>query len=310
MASIPRFIVPALHPYLTNKNTGNCYEIATILWLARRAGTTVADYATLKPLIDEIAAAAPKATDKIQAAYKAHEATASGPGPGLTLEGQPVVDLRNVTQDDGDGGTGDLVAVLADGTERSISVCEAYGAGASSLKKCLKNPSCRGFGCGDAEVATFKATAAAAIPAYEAEMTAAFGADKTAWKRKPSRAATGACASVAASAAAVFNAKPAEERRALFANLLSLSPGKPVPADYICFVSKTTMRPTFYRFQPKTTGEPTVAAAGIYLRLLLDGEPVGQVQVKFNNGITSAIHSSWNATVDLKKVFAMESATL
>ena len=36
-----------------------------------------------------------------------------------------------------------------------------------------------------------------------------------------------------------------------------------------------------------------------------DSKPVAQIQVKFNNGVNSAIHSSWNAVVYLERVFRL-----
>ena len=308
MATISAIIRKALSPYSTNKNTGNVYEIATILWFGRKMGLSNTEYVEMKPLIDSIAAYNVKAAEKIRSVQAAYERVEPASKP-FCLEGKGVVDLRNVTQDDSDGGTGDLVAILEDGTERSISVCEAYGLKAGDKRKCLKNPSCRGFGCGDAEVNKFKSIALIAVDAYENEMRLAYGTDESLWKRKPSRAAIEACSIVAADTAAVFNKTPLDQRRTLWANLFSTPQDRAVPADYICFVNRGTYIPEFYRFESAAaaaaTEEPTVEARGIYLHLKLGQREVGKVQVKFNNGIKSAVHSSWNSVVYLDRVFTL-----
>lgn len=312
MPSVPTIIRTALGPYLKNKNTGNVYEIATILWVGKRMGLSKAEYAEMKPLIDSIAAYNTKATKKIFDAEKVFVEETTGKG--FYLDDKRVVDLRNVTQDDADGGTGDLIAILEDGTEKSISVCEAYGLKSGDLRKCLKNPSCRGFGCGDAEVTKFKALAQNTSAAYEAEMEKKFGIDKALWKRKPSLAAVNTCTVVAADTAAVFNAAPLEKRKALCRNLLSMTATQTKPADYICFVNKNTYKPELYEFGAPvddfSTVNPTLEAKGIYLYMKLGDRVVAQIQVKFNNGVNSAVHSSWNSVVYLDRVFQMSSASL
>ena len=305
-------MVTALRAYQTNKNTGNCYEIATILWIGRRMGLTAESYDKIAPFVANIAAYNNKATAKINAAFNALRAHPTGTG--FTLDGSQVIDLLNATQDDSVG-TGDIIAICADGSRKTISICDAYGDSPGDLRKCLKNPTCKAFGCGAADIATFKATATAARAAYNAEMTAKHGADQTLWKRKPSDAAREACSAVATQTATVFNALPVDERRQRVKALFHSNLDK--PADYLAMV-RSDWTPSFYRWDCSASldstavpdsAEPVVRASGIYLMVYLSPEPtaapVAQVQVKFNNGVNSPIHSSWNAVVNLERVFTL-----
>lgn len=306
-------MVTALRAYLTNKNTGNCYEIATILWIGRRMGLTPESYDKLAPFVSNIAAYNNKATAKIHAAFNALRALPTGTG--FSLDGSQVVDLKNATQDDSVG-TGDIIAICADGSRKTISICDAYGDRPGDLRKCLKNPTCKAFGCSDTDITTFKATATAARAAYVAEMTRDYGPDQTLWKRKPSDAARTACSAVATKTATVFNALPVDERRQRIKALFHSNMNK--PADYLAMV-RSDWTPSFYRWDsPASLGstavpdsaEPVVRVSGIYLLVYLSPDPtaarpVALVQVKFNNGVNSAIHSSWNAVVHLERVFTL-----
>ncbi len=303
-------MVSTLRAYLTNKNTGNVYEIATILWIGRRMGLTPESYSQMEPYVANIARYNNKATDKINAAYARLKTAATGTG--FTIDGHQVTDLQNATQDDSVG-TGDIIAICADGSRKTISICDAYSATPGDRRKCLKNPSCKGFGCGTAEVAAFKDIAAAARQAYVAEMTARFGADQTAWKRKPSEAAVVACSQVAAKTAEIFNALPLEERRERL-NVLLHTKLSGTPADYLAMV-RSDWTPVFYKWdvaEQTAESEPTLKANGIYLYVHMgpDVNPIAQIQVKFNNGVKSAIHSSWNAVVHLDRVFRLADARI
>lgn len=302
-------MVSTLRAYLTNKNTGNVYEIATILWIGRRMGLTPESYDKIEPFVANIARYNNKATDKINAAYAKLKTIPTGTG--FVLDGAQVTDLQNATQDDSVG-TGDIIAVCADGSRKTISVCDAYGNTPGDLRKCLKNPTCKAFGCGPQEVAAFKAIALTARGNYATEMTARYGADQAAWKRKPSQAAIEACAQVAAKTAEIFNALPAEERQERAKALLHTKLSG-TPADYLAMVS-ADWTPAFYRWDavaPLTSSAPILKAAGIYLfvHTAEDTPPIAQIQVKFNNGVKSAIHSSWNAVVHLERVFRLTAVT-
>jgi hypothetical protein len=182
------------------------------------------------------------------------------------------------------------------------------------LKKCLKNPSCRGFGCTDDDIATFKGIATDAVRRYEVEMRRRFGANRSAWKRRKSKAATDACAHVAKLTADRFNALPLTDREALYTRLLS--PDKRgLPCDYLAIVDRA-MRPHFFRVStrasPKRQHNPGIVASGVFLHVSANTtQPhLAEVQVKFNNGVNSPIHSSWNAVVLLDKAFDVTPVSL
>jgi hypothetical protein len=128
-----------LTPFTKQKNTGNCYEIYTALYFLRCMGLTNTDYDQLAPIIRDIAQTNNKSASKITTIF-------------VNIREKPIatsniVNIRNVTQDDGDGGTGDLILVMADGTEKSVSVCEGKRKKNGDIEKCLSNPTCKRFGC-------------------------------------------------------------------------------------------------------------------------------------------------------------------
>lgn len=297
-----REILAALQPYENNRNTGVSYEIAVVLWIARAVGLTAAEYARVASYVKNIAKKNPKGRSKILRALDAYSKTTRGGG--VSIQGESLAGIRNVTQNDEDGSTGDLILITESGKEVSLSIFLGRPA---VLKKCLKNPSCRGFGCTDKDVSDFKAIAADAIVRYEVEMLRRFGSRRAAWKRQKSEAATRACARVAKLTAKRFNALPARERKSLYTKLLSLDM-RGLPCDYLAIVDNT-MHPYFFHVAPKPNLNkrlnPIIRASGVFLGVsaVASQSTLAKVQVKFNNGVNSSIHSSWNAVVWLDKAF-------
>jgi hypothetical protein len=304
-----REIMAALQPYEHNHNTGVSYEIATLLWIARAAGLPDPEYGNVAAYIRRIAKKNQKGREKILCALAAY--AKSSRGCGVSIQGDSLAAIRNVTQNDQDGSTGDLILITELGLEVSLSV---FQGNPRILKKCLKNPTCRGFGCTDDDVNTFKGIAADAILRYEAEMLRTIGPKRSAWKRRKSDAATVACATVARLTAERFNALPRSSRKALYVKLLSLDK-RGLPCDYLAIVDKT-LRPNFFRVAPRTNSQrqpdPHIVASGVFLYVSAAAtQPyLAKVQVKFNNGVTSPIHSSWNAVVLLDQAFDVTPASL
>jgi len=290
-----------LEPYTRNANTGNCYEIFTGLKFLRRMGLD--SLTPLDALFTQIKAC--NTASKIDAAI-----AACGPvGTGLIVHGKKVVNLRNVTQDDADGATGDIVLIMEDGEELSVSVCAGKVKRDGSVDKCLSNPSCSRYGCTDDDILTFKKTAADAVPIYKAEMTTKYGTNEAAWARKSSQAAVVACSSVATMTAARFNGIELSRRSTCISDLLYIG-DVTKPADILCVVDDKFKKYTLFDIGQSniTLANPTLVAEGIWLKMLVDGKEVGKTQVKFNNGVyhkgkTSSICSSWNATCHMDKVF-------
>lgn len=305
-----------LAPYTKNHNTGNKYEIATLLTILRHMGLSDTDLDACAPLFAAIQAAKNDIQDILV------QTRTQAVGAGFCLDGHRVLSLRNVTQDDADGKTGDLVLVCADGREFSVSVCEGEpkkrGAEKGRIEKCLTNPTARRLGATDEDIAVFEAKAAAAVQLYKAHFQATYGPDESAWpSRIQTSFATDACAAVAAQMAARFAEQPKDKQTAILQDLLRIDSMTVLPADYLALVNKKTMKPTFFKFQAPvfTTWAPSMKANGIWLEICNDGFCIGKIQVKFNNGVyhkgkTSSIYSSWNATIYLTDVFNMAAALL
>lgn len=306
----------ALQPYYAgNKNTGNQYEIVFILWLLRHMGLTNADVDSLADYLAVVRGHNPKFVEGWLTVLKGLPV-----GTGLVLEGSPVVDLRNVTQDDGDGGTGDVVVVLANGQERSISVEEGAAKRDGSISKCLSNPSCKRFGCSDAMIADFKAAAAVAVDEYKAEMTGLYGTSTDLWPARVKTKAQNKCiAHIAASTCAHFNGLDAAAQTAILSDLMQVTGGSK-PADYLGLVSADLKKVSVWCFGALKVrpSDYVLAVKGDFLNVVhrVTGDVIGQTQVKFNNGVykkdkkdgkwkTSSVTSSWNGNFALSKVFTM-----
>lgn len=292
-----------LEPYTRNANTGNCYEIFVGLNFLRYMGLD--SLTTLEPLFAKIKTC--NTPSKIDAAIAASCPT----GTGLVVRGKKVVNLRNVTQDDGDGGTGDIVLVFENASELSVSVCAGKVKRDGSVDKCLSNPTCSRYGCTEEDILKFKQIGTDAVPIYKAEMTKTYGEAEAAWARKPSQAAVKACSSVAIMAADRFNDFDTSEKSTRMSDLLYIG-DVAKPADILCVVDDKFKKYTLFNIGPSKIAlvNPTLKAEGIWLKMMIDGKEVGKTQVKFNNGVyhkgkTSSICSSWNATCHMDKVFTL-----
>jgi len=300
-----------LAPFARQHNVGNCYEFYTALQVLRVMGLSDADHGALKPLVGEIAAMNSRSAEKFTATYE--RLLTKPAGAGAAVGGVRVVDMRNVTQDDGDGGTGDLMLVLANGAEKSISVCEGKKKRDGSIEKCLSNPTCRRFGCDDSDVQQFKQIEAAAVVAYKAEMLAKYGADEAAWpSRKPTKAACDATSAVAAATCAKFMGFSEVRKAEVMKDLLRVSvEAGSKPADLLCVVNDKCTAHLLFEIRGLAAGcvwTPRLVVEDYWLNMYLGDAYIGRTQVKFNNGVyhkgkTSSLTSSWNATAVMNKVF-------
>jgi hypothetical protein len=299
----------ALEPFKLQCNTGNCYEFYVAFQLLREMGLSDAEHEALKPLVDEIAKMNIRSAQKFTAIYEG--LLAKPMGTGLFVGGVRVINLRNVTQDDGDGGTGDIVLELADKTERSISICEGKKKRDGSIEKCLSNPTCSRFGCDPADVEQFKKIQEAAVLAFKAEMRKAHGDDEAKWpSRKSTKAACDATSAVAAATAAKFTALSDARKTEIMEDLLRVSAGSK-PADLLCLVNNQCTTHLLFEIRGVAADcrwAPRLVVEDYWLNMYLGDAYVGRTQVKFNNGVyhkgkTSSLTSSWNATVFMNRVF-------
>jgi hypothetical protein len=306
----------ALMPYTKNRNTGNYGEIFVILSVYRAMGLSDAELGRLMPVLLAIRAHNPRDATKLDATLDA--VRRRGVGRGLSIHGGRVVGVRNVTQDDQDGATGDIILCLQDEREVSLSIFVSKVASDGSIQKCLSNPTCRRYGCTDEDVAVIKQTAGSAVLRYKEEMTRKYGAEESGWpSRVVSLAAKEACATVAAQTAARFNSLSADERLRRFRDLIRTTTTAGKPADMLCVVSKDCRGFRLFNIDRSNVedGDVRLRAEGHYLLTTVDGVDVGKTQVKFNNGVyhkgcASSLHSSWNACCYMHKVFAMTPVTL
>ena len=300
--------ISTLTPFANNRNTGVCYEFYVAFQLLRKMGLSDDDVVSLRPLVDAISTKNSRCSEKFKQVYD--NITKVPVGNGITIHGVKVVSLRNVTQDDGDGGTGDLVLILENEQQKSISICQGTTKRNGSIEKCLKNPSCRGFGCDDTDIEEFKKIAAEAVIEYKADMTRDHGSNEELWpSRTRSKAAIDAPTKVAKLVDQRFNTLTEEQRIMLFKDLIHITEG--IPADFICIVNKECSSHKLFEITGLVDGllwKPELKAEGIYLKMYLGDYEIGKTQVKFNNGVyhkgkTSSLTSSWNATVGINKIF-------
>lgn len=306
-----------LTPFSLQTNTGNCYEFYTALYILRCMGLTDADHTALKPLVASIALMNNRSAAKIN---KIFDAILTKPvGSGAYYKGIAIVDMRNVTQDDNDGGTGDLVIVLADGQEKSISICEGTKKRDGNIEKCISNPTCKRFGCDDADVERFKTIQKSAVVAYKAEMTTKYGVNEASWpSRVITTAACDATSSVASITGVKFNALLDQQKLSIMKGLLCVTDSTSKPADILCLVKTSCKSHCFFEIKGLAPGcrwAPRLVVDGYWLNMYLGDAYIGRTQVKFNNGVyhkgkTSSLTSSWNATAVMNKVFDLAPITL
>jgi hypothetical protein len=300
-----------LAPYASNRNTGNVYEIATALTLLRAMGVSDAEFSAAHDLLESIVTHNASRATALRTVYAT--VAAQPVGSGLLFDGHRVVDIKNATQDDALGRTGDLILVTDTGAMLSVSVCEGKVKKGGVIEKCLTNPSARRFGCTPEDLESFKTIQAGAVVAFKAEMTAKYGAEESAWpSRVRTTVAADACSAVAAATAARFATLSDDAKAAVFTDLLRIENGLK-PADYLALVDGKTLTVKFFRFDSAAVvgWTPRVVAEGIWLRLYNGDVLLGSTQVKFNNGIyhkgkTSSLLSSWNSTFNLTDMFRMK----
>ena len=306
----------ALEPFSKQQNTGNCYEIFMILTILRKMGLTNAEHEQMRSLMNTITKANARSAKKIMALYE--NILKIPVGTGVFYKGIKIIGLRNVTQDDGDGGTGDLILLLADGQEKSMSICQGSKARNGDIKKCLSNPSCKRYGCNDDDVAAIKEIASSAVTAYKAEMRARYGENEDEWPgRVKTRAQTSATTAAALRAIDSFNRLLASQKKDVFEDLFRVKDGSK-PADILCLVNKGCTSYSLFDINginPSCILEPRLESKGCFMQMYLGNLLVGETQVKFNNGVyhkgkTSSLTSSWNATAIMNKAFDLTPLSL
>jgi len=281
-------------------------------------GLTNEEHEEMRTLMNAIAEVNGRSAEKIKGAYQ--DLLSTPIGTGAAYHGVKIVNIRNVTQDDGDGGTGDIILILADGQEKSVSICQGTQKRNGNIEKCLSNPSCTRYGCDDNDVIFLKEIASSAVTSYKDEMKAAYGENEDDWpSRVKTRAASAATALASGHTIQKFNTQLSpHEKIAVFEDLLRVKAGSK-PADMLCLVNEGCTRMFLFDINglnPACTWAPSLQFRDpCFMEMYLGDVLVGETQVKFNNGVyhkgkTSSLTSSWNATAVMNKVFDLSTVSL
>jgi hypothetical protein len=292
----------ALAPFANQQNTGNVYEIRVILEFARRMGLSNDDLDSMSSLFEIIESRGKGNEGTIEIAPKIREIAV---GNGLRFGGKTIVNMRNLTQSDGDGGTGDLMLIADDGKEISISVTGSDRMSEGKLEKCLSNPSYKRYGCEEDKAELERINDASPLQ-KENELVAKFGEDRSTWpkvKRIKTDTAVNACNAVVKLAIQRFNTFTDEKKRELMNDIHLLHKS---PADYLAIVTRNGVH--YYKFGPnrmdKNTWTPRLVERSVYIDVYNGETLVSSTQVKFNNGVGSGL-KKWNLYAKLNSLYIM-----
>lgn len=315
MDSLVQIAKNVLSSYTTNSNTGNIYEMTVCLTILRRMGLSNDMIAELHELFTTIRTRNHKDADRINMMLQTIQQQVVGNG--CSIEGEQIIHLVNVTQDDTAGNTGDILLVTKTGKTYALSIQEGKPKRGGIIEKCLSNPTAKRFGCSDKQIESIKNIRDESIPLYKKEMVDTYGSDESLWYRKKSKVAVQTCSNVASLVKEQFDSLPSDTQCQIVQDILHCK--KDVkPADYLAMVNKKDFSIKFFKFSSCqiTSWAPNIKADGIYLDIYAnETQKIARVQVKFNNGIwhngeTSSLTSSWNVSCNLTDMFAMNPITL
>ena len=302
-----------LMPYTRNCNTGNQYEIYVILQLLRKMGMTDELMVSLKPIHNEIKVKNEKIANIIESIWKQ---TLKVPVCSeLMYDGHNIIGMKNITQSDDVGKTGDITLLTDKNTELSISITEGdTNKKTGDIHKCLTNPAAKRLGATNEDIEKCKKIATEGVVEYKLEKTEKYGKDESKWpERQRSDIAIKVATRVAIHTADRFNSLSLEQRQAKFRDLLRIDDLSKTPADYIVLVGKKCESAKHFKFVSPLIDicSPEITASGVFLIVKNKDIELGRIQVKFNNGIyhkgqTSSIVSSWNFVAYLNKIFQIE----
>lgn len=315
MESLVQIAKNVLSSYTTNSNTGNIYEITACLTILRRMGLTNDMITELHELFTTIRERNHKDADRITIMLQTIQQQTVGNG--CSIEGEQIIHLVNVTQDDTAGNTGDILLITNTKKTYALSIQEGKPKRGGGIEKCLSNPAAYRFGCSDTQIETIKTIRDESIPLYKKEMTDTYGSDESIWHRKKSNIAVQTCTSVATLVKEQFDSFPTDKQCQIIQDILHCKQNVK-PADYLAMVNKKDFSIKFFKFSSCQipSWAPNIKADGIYLDIYAnETQKIARVQVKFNNGIwhngkTSSLTSSWNVSCNLTDMFTMKPITL
>ena len=296
MYSILEIAQKVLNPYTKNKNTGNVYEIYTILSLLRKMGlsdTNVNELKSLLEIIEGLGKGNIRTLSLIPILKKIPMQEE------LWFDGNHIINIKNVTQDDTTGGTGDIILITYDKKELSISIREGSMPRNNILNKVV-NPSCSKYGCSKENEKSIKEIEKESLNEY----TTKYGSDKDKWpKREKSPIMISACNKVVDIYVKQFDMYEAEEKRNIMNSIHYINDK---PADYICLVNKKFTSATYLRIGNckinKDTWIPFIKTNSVFISIFDKELLVSRTQVKFNNGIGTSMRK-WNVSLVLSNLY-------
>jgi hypothetical protein len=285
-----------LKPYTTNKNTGNVYEIYTILSILRKMGLTNENIDILKPLLESIEALGKGNCKTITLIPIIKEILIQKE---FWFDGNHIIDIKNVTQDDNDGGTGDIILISNNKKELSISIREGSMPRSNILNKVV-NPSCSKYGCSKDDEQSIKDIEKESLKEYIEK----YGSDKDKWpKRGKTTIAVDACKKVVDIYEKRFDTYKEEEKRKLMNSIHHINEK---PADYLCLVNKKFRSSTYLHIGDckinKDTWIPFIKKNSVFISVFDKDILVSRTQVKFNNGIGTSMRK-WNVNLVLSNLY-------
>ena len=286
-----------LLPYTKQKNTGNVYEIYVILSLLRKMGLTDINIDELKPTLEVIEK---KGKGNIRTLSLISNIKKMPLQNELWFDGNKIINIICLTQDDNIGGTGDIMLISEDKKELSISIREGTIPKDNILKKVV-NPSCLKIGCTEEDVESYKDIEKESLIEYEKK----HGNDKSNWPKREKKCPIkiGACMKVVELYPKTFHTYKEETKRKIMNDIHHIHKK---PADYICLVNKKFTSSGYFRIGNckinKDTWVPRIQTNSVFIRIFDKDTLVSSTQVKQNNGINSSMRK-WNVTLIVSNLY-------
>jgi len=298
-----------LNPYVKNHNSGNCYEIWSILYLLRSMGMTDNNFDELQEFFTEIEHADIKPSKNgNKGTLAAVERIKKIPvGKGLVFDGMKIIDMKNATQDDKEG-TGDLILICDNNDMLKISIAEGAASKATAVKKCLTNAAATRMGCTEQDIEQIKALEkGSSKDDKNAELVKKYGEDQSTWPKRPKTdVAKKPCMDTAKLYETRFNSLSVERRREIMNDVHWICSK---PADYYAFVNKKTWKIRFFKIGDcpinKDTWNPTIKINSVFIETYNESKMISKTQIKFNNGVGTSMRK-WNLVADLNYLFGIK----
>ena len=286
-----------LTPYTEQQNTGNVYEIYTILSLLRKMGLTDTNIDELKSMLEVIEARGAGNKGVLQFIPIIKKMPLQNE---LWFDGHKIINMVCLTQEDNIGGTGDIMLNTEDGKELSISIREGAIPKNNILNKVV-NPSCSKYGCSIEDVNSIKAIEKESLIEYKKK----HGDDKSKWPKRENKCPVkiGACMKAVELYTKRFDTYEGETKRKIMNDIHHINEK---PAHYICLVNKKFTSCGYFRIGNckinKDTWVPRIQTNSVFISVFDKDNLVSRTQVKHNYGIESSMRK-WNVSLVVSNLY-------